>query len=86
MYPQCGYISNFYPLSYPLGSLFKSRLVCADKDRTMADKLLYIPFDDTQIYPFCILKLVVETFEHSTQPYQKKVPKVVKPTNRKTLL
>ena len=27
----------------------------------MADKLMYIPNDDTQNYPFCRLKLVVET-------------------------
>ena len=29
-------------------------------------KLMYIPNDDTQSYPFCNVKLVVETFEHST--------------------
>ena len=32
----------------------------------MADKFMYIPNDDTQTYPFYILQLVVETFEHST--------------------
>ena len=37
-------------------------------DKTMADKLMYILYDDNQNYPFCRLKLVVETFEHSTQP------------------
>ena len=35
-------------------------------DRTMADKLMYIPNDDTQNFPFFILKLVVEMFEHKT--------------------
>ena len=30
----------------------------------MADKIMYNPNDDKQIYPFCRLKLVVETFEH----------------------
>ena len=30
----------------------------------MADKLIYIPYDDTQNYTFCRLKLVIETFEH----------------------
>ena len=30
----------------------------------MADKLIYIPNDDTQNYPFCRLKLVIETFDH----------------------
>ena len=29
---------------------------------------MYIPNDDTQNYPFCRLKLVVETFEHLTYP------------------
>ena len=28
----------------------------------MADKFMYISNDDTQNYPFCWLKLVVETF------------------------
>ena len=28
--------------------------------------LMYIPNDSTQNYPFCRLKLVVETIEHST--------------------
>ena len=31
----------------------------------MADKFMYIPNDDTQNYPFCSVKLGVETFEHS---------------------
>ena len=37
-------------------------------DKTIADKLMYIvhPNDDTQIDPFNSLKVVVETFEHST--------------------
>ena len=55
----------------------------------MADKLMYISNDDRQNYPFCLLQLVVETFEHNTQldePTNKKVPKVVKPTNKKMLL
>ena len=32
----------------------------------MANKLMYIPNDDTQNCPFCKLKLLVETFEHPT--------------------
>ena len=32
----------------------------------MADKLLYIPNDDIQNYPFCRLQLVSETSGHST--------------------
>ena len=31
-----------------------------------ADKLMYIPNDDTQNFAFCRLKLVVEMFEHSS--------------------
>ena len=33
----------------------------------MADILMYIPNDNTQNYPFCILQLVVKTFGHSTK-------------------
>ena len=33
---------------------------------TMADKIMYIPNDDKQNYPFRCLK-VVETFRHSNQ-------------------
>ena len=29
------------------------------RDKTMADKLMYIPNDDKQNYPFCRLQLVV---------------------------
>ena len=36
------------------------------RDKTMADKMMYIPNDDTQNNPFCILKLFVETVVHST--------------------
>ena len=32
----------------------------------MADKLMYIPNDDTQNYPFCRLQLLVKMFGHST--------------------
>ena len=52
----------------------------------MADKLMNI----TQKKHFCRLQLVVETFEHSTklanQSKSIKVPKVVNPTSKKTLL
>ena len=33
----------------------------ADKLKTMADKMMYIPNNDTQNYPFYRLQLVVET-------------------------
>ena len=50
---------------------------------------LIVRYNDTitQNYPFCRLKFVVETFKHSTkltnQSNFTKVPKVIKPTNKK---
>ena len=32
----------------------------------MTNKLMYIPNDETQIYPYFRLQLVIETFENST--------------------
>ena len=59
-------------------------------DKTMADKLISIPNNDTQNHPLCRIKLVVETFGNSTKWTNQskfiKVNKVVKPTNNKTLL
>ena len=55
----------------------------------MADKLMHIPNDDTKNYPFCRLKLAVETNTQLIKPTNKnsvKVPKIVKPTNKKMLL
>ena len=56
----------------------------------MADKLIYIPNDGTQNYPFGSVNLVAETLEHSTKfpTYQNsiKVAKVVRPINKKTSL
>ena len=55
------------------------------RDKTMDDKLMCMPNNGTQNYPFCILELVVKKFEHSTwwtnQLKFTKVFKVVKPTN-----
>ena len=51
----------------------------------MSDKLKYVPSDDTQNYPFCRFKLVVETFKHLTDNLTE-IRKVVKPPNKKTLL
>ena len=58
------------------------------RDKTIADKLMYIPNADTQNYPCCRLQLVVETHQHPTKwANQLKVPKVLfKPTNKKTFL
>ena len=55
----------------------------------MADKLMYIPNDYTQNFPFCRLQLVVETFKTLNKPTNQnamKVPKVVEPTNKKSLV
>ena len=35
------------------------------RNKTVADKLMFIPNDDIQNYPFCRLQLVVETLGHS---------------------
>ena len=52
----------------------------------MVDKLIYIPNDDTQNYPFCRLLLVVDNqLNETTNQNTTKVPKVIKPTNKKTL-
>ena len=51
----------------------------------MADKLMYIPNDDKTNYTFCRIKLVVETFGPTNQNSTKD-PKVVKPTNKKTVI
>ena len=37
------------------------------RDKTIADKFMYIPNDKIQNYPFCRLQLVVVTFRHSTK-------------------
>ena len=46
-------------------------------------KLMYILNVNTQNYPFYILQIMVETLMHQNSL---KVPKVVKPMNKKTLL
>ena len=42
------------------------RLAGIERDKTMADKLMYIPNDVTQNYPFCRLQLVIDMFGHLT--------------------
>ena len=59
------------------------------KYKTMADKLMYIPNDDTQKYPFCRLqwlKRLDTQLNKQTNQNSLKVLKVVKTTNKKTLL
>ena len=56
----------------------------------MSDKLMYIPFDDTQNYSLCKFQLKIETFDtqlnEPTNQNSMKDPKVVRPTNKKTLI
>ena len=56
----------------------------------MVDTLIYISNDETQNYPFCRLKLVVETFEHLTKWTNQlkftEVTEATKPTNKQMLL
>ena len=52
----------------------------------MGDKMMYIPNDDTQKYPFCRLQLLVKTqIKEPNNHNLIKVPNVVKPTKKKTL-
>ena len=51
----------------------------------MADKLMYIPNDKTQNYPYCRLHLVVQTIWKINEPTTQnsmKVQKVVEPMIR----
>ena len=56
----------------------------------MADKLMYIPNDDIQNYPFLDynewLKRLDTLINEPTNQNSIKVPMVVKPTNNKTIL
>ena len=45
--------------------LLKSIFIKTHRDKTMADKWMYIPSHDKQNYPFCRLQFVDETFGHS---------------------
>ena len=53
----------------------------------MADKFMYIPNDDNQNYPFCRLQLKrLETqINEPTNQNSIEVPKLLTPTNKKTL-
>ena len=52
----------------------------------MANKFMYIQNDDTQNYPFCRLQLVVDTqLIEPTNQNSIRIPKVVEPTNKKTI-
>ena len=34
------------------------------RDKTMDDKLIYIPYDNKPNYPFCVLKLLLKKIEN----------------------
>ena len=55
----------------------------------MVDKLMHIPIDDKQNYPFRRLQLVVESLDtqikEPTDQNSLKVPKIVKKTNEKNV-
>ena len=54
----------------------------------MADKLMYIPNDETKNYLFCRLQLVFDLDTQLNEPTNQiliKVLKVIMPTNKKTL-
>ena len=53
------------------------------RDKTMGNKLMQIPNDDSQNYPLCKLLLAVNELINQNSL---KIPKVVKPRNKKTLL
>ena len=59
-------------------------------DKTMAVKLMYITNDDTLNYPLSTLQLMVAQLDTQlnkpTNQNSLKVPKVIKPTNKKKLL
>ena len=54
---------NKKPMAFQLSSGIK-------RDKTIADKLMYIPNDDTLNYPFCRLQSVVKMCGHSTTSNQ----------------
>ena len=59
----------------------RNNIATLKKERTITDKLIYTPNDDTQNYNWCLKRL--DTQVNQSNFYQ--VPKVVKPTNKKTL-
>ena len=54
----------WFPHSKASGMILK--IAWIQRDKTMADKLMYIPNYNTQNYPLCRLQFVIETFGHST--------------------
>ena len=62
--------SSFLSHSLVAACIKKTNINCAYfkilKDKTMVDKLMDIPNDGTQKYPFFALQLLVKTFGHST--------------------
>ena len=60
--PQKGSLRMYINISFIVLSL---KITVLPKDKTMADKLVYIPNDYTQNYPFCRLQLMDEMFGDS---------------------
>ena len=57
------------------------------RDKTIANKLMYIPNDDKQNYPFCTLELMVKMFGYATEwtnqsKHTTNVPKIFELTNK----
>ena len=74
-----------------LGSIFpskKKKKSLNDNDRTITEKLMYIPNDNTQNWHFCRLQLVVETsWKQLNEPTNQNsitVQKLIEPTNKNT--
>ena len=58
--------------------LSKARLPGIYRDKTMVDKLMYIPNDVTENYPFFRSQLVVKTFgKFNKSNFNKKSPKLL---------
>ena len=53
----------------------------------MVDKLMYIPNDETENYPLQLVVQCLDTyFNEQTNQNSIKIPKVVKPTNKKIII
>ncbi len=59
--------------------------LCKRQDKTIANRLVYIPNNDTQHYLFCRFKLVYTQLNKASKKITQ-VPKFVRPTNKKLLL
>ena len=65
--------------------IFKCEMQGSKRDKTIIDKMMWIPNGGTQNLPFCRLRLVFETFGYYNQN-SIKIPKVVEPTNKNHII